>query len=191
MENKINQKYLSETKKKIYIILAVYGLVILFLVFFSIFLFLQGIKKNSEELVAGKNSLVILEEQVGEIERFKSNYELYGPNFEKIDRLYVDQKNPADFFKFLEEETSSHKIKSKVSLSAKSAGGNAQSINFSISTSGDLSNTMNFLKKIETGPYLIKIQNLIMKKETQNNTAEKFDSGIIETDFLIEAYIKQ
>ncbi len=189
MKTKNNQNPIVKIKKRIYITAAIYGLIASLLILFIIFFCLKTIKKNSEELVAGKSSIAFLENQVSEIEKFKNNYQSYEPNFNKINQLYVDQKNPVDLFKFLEKEASFYKIKSTVILSKNSLSQNSQSINFEISIQGGFLDALNFLEKIETGPYLIKIKNLTIRKATENNIPKKSMSEIIEANFSIEAFI--
>src|SRR3989344_2627105 len=160
--------------------------------------FFRGNAKNSIYTATSIFGLVILISilfviipLLGEIGKFKNNYELYKPNFNKIDQLYVDPKNPVDFFKFLEAEASYYKIKSIVSLSANLTGKNIQFINFKISTQGNFVDILAFLEKIETGPYLIKAGNLIIKKMPQADISKKSNLEIVAADFSMEAYIKQ
>ena len=108
-------------KNQIYITLFVFGLIILSLILFFIFPYFQEIKNDSEALLSGKNNLAFLGDQVSEVEKFKNNYESYKPNLEKIDQLYVDPKNPADFFEFLEKTASDCQVKSDISLSVSSS----------------------------------------------------------------------
>jgi len=187
----IEKFFRGNAKNSIYTATSIFGLVILISILFVIIPLLGEIKKNSNDIVVRKASLILLESQASEIGKFKNNYELYKPNFNKIDQLYVDPKNPVDFFKFLEAEASYYKIKSIVSLSANLTGKNIQFINFKISTQGNFVDILAFLEKIETGPYLIKAGNLIIKKMPQADISKKSNLEIVAADFSMEAYIKQ
>ena len=167
--------------KKIYISTVIFALIILLLVAFVIFPFLKKIKNNSADSVSEKNSFASLGAQVGEIEKFKSKYASYEPNFKKIDQLYIDPGNPVEFFKFLEKITSDCKVSSNVSLLQDYSKSKSGFVNLQIFSNGEFLDILKFLDKIETGPYMVKIKNLSMKR-----------SGIgIDAAFLIETYVKQ
>src|SRR3989344_6683896 len=100
----IGKFFRGNAKNSIYTATSIFGLVILISILFVIIPLLGEIKKNSNDIVVRKASLILLESQASEIGKFKNNYELYKPNFNKIDQLYVDPKNPVDFFKFLEKK---------------------------------------------------------------------------------------
>lgn len=178
-------------KKDIYTISTIFGLVILVSVLFIIFPLIGKIKKNSDDLVARKASMALVESQAKEIEKFKNSYESYRPNFDKINLLYIDPKNPVDFFKFLEKEASYYNIKSTVSLSASPQDKKNQFINFKISTQGNFTDVLGFMEKIETGPYLIKVEGLTIKKMIQGDISKKSNTEAVVADFIMEAYIRQ
>ena len=68
---------------KINIILSIFALVSLFLAVFLVLPLLSEIKKDSEDLVSAKNSVVALVNQADQIENFKNNYQIYKQNLEK------------------------------------------------------------------------------------------------------------
>lgn len=166
---------------KIYTISVIFSAASLILAVFFIWPLLEEIEKNSQDLVLAKNNIATLEAQTRETGNFKKNYGDYKPNFEKIDQLYIDSNNPVDFIKFLENTALSSKITSHISLPSFSGAENKNFIIFQFSSKGKFLDTQDFLKKIETGPYLIEIENLIIQDLEDKTGAE----------FTIKAFIKK
>lgn len=190
MENKNIQKSLRNPKDKIYISAGIFLAIILLLIAFIIFPFFKKIQKDSADSISERNSFASLGAQVAEVEKFKGNYPSYEPNFKRIDQLYVDPANPVDFFKFLEKIASDCKISSNVSLLQDYSRGNSGYINLQIFSNGEFSNILKFIDKIETGPYMVKIKNLSIKKSGITNSSKKSSPIIVDAAFLIEAYVK-
>lgn len=189
MENKNGKKFLKGPKDKIYISAGIFIAIILLLVAFIIFPFLKKIKKDSADSLSERNSFASLGAQVAEVEKFKSNYLSYEPNFKKIDQLYTDPANPVEFFKFLEKIALDCKISSNVSLLQDYSRGNSGYINLQIFSNGEFSNILKFIDKIETGPYMVKIKNLSIKKSGIMNSSKKSSPIIVDAAFLIETYV--
>lgn len=174
-------KKLIFKNQQIYIISAGFALAILAIILFFIYPCFNGIKNSSKELALNKISQLFLEDQVNEVEKFKSKYEEYRPNLEKIDNLYIDSKNPADFFEFFENTEKASRVESEINivLNEKSL----DSISFQVFSQGELSKVIKFLEKLETGPYLIEIQNLLVKSSLEQKS--------VIANFLIKAYVEQ
>ena len=156
-----------KNKNKIFIYSAIFSLAGLAIILFLIAPVFQNIDKNSRKLFSDKESLLLLSEQVKEMDSFQKNYEAYKTSLEKIDALFVDPKNPVEFIKFLEDAASENKIESGISLmqslSKESKSGQAY-LSFQMACEGDFSDIIAFSEKLENGPYLIDIQNLMVKK---------------------------
>lgn len=196
---------------KIYTISLVFTIAILFLVMFFVLPLLREIEKNSKDLISAKNNVAVLAEQTNETENFKKNYETYAPNLEKIDQLFVDPNNPVDFIKFLEDTASTSQITSQISLqpspqdSQQSLKGASQNfIIFRFASKGGFSEVLNFLKKIEAGPYLVEIENLTIqnsevpvsgysvpeKESLVPNIYEDNSSRKVDATFTIKVFVK-
>ena len=186
--------------KKIYIISLISILVSLFLVTFFIWLLLRGIEKNSKDLISSKNDIFTLAARTNETENFKKNYGNYEPNFKKIDQLFIDPNNPVDFIKFLESTAYNFQITSQISLrpsfqnAQQGTGGIIKNfIIFQLSSRGNFSDVLNFVKKIENGPYLIEIENLTIgdsgASESGKKTAVSSASKNVDATFTIKAFI--
>ncbi len=186
-------------KNKIYITTIIFGLATLFLILFFVWPLLREIKNNSKNILSEKNNSATLEVQSNEIENFKKNYENYKPNLEKISQLFIDPQNPVDFIKFLEDTAYNSGIKPKISLMPPSQKEKQNVVDFQLFSSGDFLKILNFSEKIENGPYLIEIKNLIIKKQplgvpagpAEEKNSKNYLSGNVDATFLIETFAKQ
>lgn len=181
-----------ETKKKTYIISALFGLITLVLIIFFVLPPLKEIKENSEDLLSEKNNIASLENQLNKIESFKKNYNNYKPDLEKIDLLFVDLKNPADFIESLEKIASDSNIKLEISPSS-SEKEPENSVVFRLFAEGDFPDIIRFSEKLETGSYLIKIKDLTIKKaerKSEDKSSKNYSSGKVEANFSIDVLVK-
>jgi hypothetical protein len=157
-----------EKNKKIFLTIFVFSLIILALIIFGVWPLIEGIKKDSEDLISAKNNIKNFNAQSIEVENFKNNYENYKTNLEKIDDLFVDVVYPVDFIKFLEEASSVCEINMQVSMRPALNVGEESVSNFTIfqlSLKGDFSNILSFINKIEFGPYLIEVKDLTIQNQ--------------------------
>jgi hypothetical protein len=185
-----------KTNNKIYIILSIFILISLFLIIFFIWPLILEIKKNSTDLIVAKDSLANLGMQIEQMNNFKKKYTEYKPNLEKIDQLFVDPSNPVDFIEFLEKEASSVKITSQISLTSNPRAplNSEQFINLQFTSEGIFSNVMRFIKKIESGPYLIEIEKLIIqdsKKNAQTKIITEYTARNVEAVITIKVFTKK
>ena len=181
-------------KNKIYTILSIFTFAFLFLIVFFVWPLLKEIQKNSENLVSAKNSIVALNAQAKETENFKNNYESYKPNLEKIDHLFVDQANPVEFIEFLENTAASSGITSQISLPSSSQNSEQAgqgSVIFQFSSTGSFAGVIGFTKKIETGPYLIEIENLTIQNSQEESVAKDYFFRKVDAKFTIKVFTKK
>lgn len=171
-------------KNKTYSALAVFGLIILSLILFFIFPLLLELKNSSGKLLSEKNDAAMLIAQSNEIESFKKAYGGYKPNLEKMEKMFIDPKNPVEFIKFLENAALASGIKSKISLVSNQE--NPDTASFQLFSSDDFSKILRFSEKLENGPYLIQIQNVSIKSAG----IDIFPSGKVDISFLINAFTK-
>jgi len=148
------------SRKKIYTIILIFFLIAVSLILFSIYPLFKEIQKNYKDLISGKNNSFVMAEEFSEVESFRQKYEDYKVNLEKTDNLFVDSQNPVEFIKFLEKTASDEKVKLEISSPSFSKDGESSLIIFRLSSYGDFSKNLSFIRKLETGPYLIRIKNL-------------------------------
>jgi Tfp pilus assembly protein PilO len=178
---------MNENNKK-YINLSVFLIVVLALIFLCVWLILR-IDEDSKDLILAKNDIVTLEAQIVEAKNFNKNYETYKPNFERVDQLFVDPKNPVNLIEFLENTSANSGITSQISMSplTKTA---QKFITLQVSSKGSFFGMMDFSKKIESGSYLIEIENLTIKNSDEKNITADYSSRMVNAIFTIKAFAK-
>jgi len=181
---------MKSNNNKIYVILSVFALISIFLAIFLVFPLIKEIKKNSDDLVFSKASMVSLSAQTIETEKFKKDYIRYKVNLDKIDQLFVDAKNPVEFIKFLENTAYNSQVTSKISLPPVSAT-SSQFILLQLSSKGSFTSIFDLVEKIETGPYLIEIGNLTIKESQVDSASKDTLSEKFDATFTIKAFIKK
>lgn len=166
--------------KKTILISIIFGLITIALIFVGISPLLQGIKKNSETLIALKAELTLSQERAGKIEQLKKDYKELEPDLEKIDKLFVNPETPIDLIEFWEKMASISNLSIEISpVSLKSFQDEAwNSMGFQLRLTGSFPNFRKFLEKIETGPYLIELQNLSVKKLTEGKLVSPEDVSV-------------
>ena len=161
-----------KNNNKIYIISSIFILILLCLVAFFAWPIFKDIEKNSDDLVFAKNNLANLGTQINETNSFKKNYESYRENLDRISQLFVDPKNPVDFIEFLENTALSSKVTSQISLPPTSSVPQ-QFVMMQVTCKGSFSSILSLIKKIESGPYLIEIENLTIQNPDQGSQDKK------------------
>lgn len=148
----------------------------------------KKIKSNSEDLLLRKRNIAVFKTQATEVEKYKKNQEDYRPSLEKIDKLFIDQNNPAGFIEFLEKTASDSEINSEISLSPYSLKEEEASITFQFFSAGDFLKILKFTKALEDGPYLIEISNLTIKNSESENSAKGSFAPRVDAAFLIKTF---
>jgi hypothetical protein len=177
------------SRKKIYTIILIFFLIAISLILFSVYPLFKEIQKNYEDLMSGKNDSFVMAEEFNEVQNFRQKYEDYRVNFEKIDNLFVDSQNPVEFIKFLEKTASDTQVKLEISSPSFSKDGESSLAIFRLSSYGDFSKNLSFIRKLETGPYLIRIKNLdIGKYKDTKNLEDQAEN--IKIVFSINVFTK-
>ncbi|MBZ9572050.1 hypothetical protein KJA15_01775 [Patescibacteria group bacterium] len=183
-----------EPKRKIYLSLAIFGIITILLIVLIIYPFFEEIKKNSKELISQKKRQISLQEEIKSFKEIESLYKTYQSNIEKIDDLFAEPEAPIEFINFLEKNAEKSQLSIEISPMAEKETGPWPSLFFQISTIGSFSNFLKFLEKLETGPYLIEISNLnvrkITEKELRVKRFETFSLSDTNALFLIKVLTK-
>lgn len=176
---------MMKNQNKIYIIITIFALIVLVLIVFVIYPTLEDIKNSSREILLDKSKVISINEQNKELDDFKKKYNNHNYNLEKINQLFVDSKDPVDFIKFLEKTANDSgigtDIKLDISLSEKGFNNLPVAIS-NIFTTGNFLNILKFSEKLDTSPYLMRINNLTIKKSSQES--------MVDANFLVEAITK-
>lgn len=186
-----------QNNKKIYTTFLIFALASLLLITFFIWPIFKSIEKNSRDLVSAKNKIVSLGVQEKEIESFKKNYDNYKDNLYEMEQLFVDPDDPVDFIKFLESKASSSQITLQISLPPSGGSSKKSSddfILFQLASKGRFSDTLNFLKAIEAGPYLLETESASIQNSEigENESFPKDYSGRkVSATFIVKVFTKK
>lgn len=179
-----------KTKTGIYTIIIFFSAVSIFVIVFLIYPALRDIENSSKEILSNKEGLNFINAQNAELDNFKKNYKDYEPNLKKTEQLFVNPKNPISLIEFLEKMASNLNIVTEIHLNYPANNENSNktiATEFQISAKGNFLDILKFSEKVETGPYLIKINNLTIKKLDQNLDNAKNSDNLVEANFLAEA----
>jgi len=149
-------------KRQIYIIVLIFFLLCVSLVAFFICPLLIEIQRNSGQIILQKKNVSLLISEFNDVQGFYKKYEDYKPNLDKIDQMFADSQNPVDFIEFIEEKASDFKVKIEISTPFFYQEEASPFAILQISCSGDFSDVLKLINSLETGKYLIEIQNLDM-----------------------------
>ncbi len=171
-------------RKKIIIFSIIFGLISLALVCFVIYPLFKEIKKNSSEFVALKKELAMSKNETEKFGEVKEIYKNLEPDLKKIDKLFTNSEVPIELIQFWEAiAKDSGLFVDILPAPLKTVEGETWgSIGFQITLAGSSSNFLKFLEKTETGPYLIEIQNLIVKKTAGEELRPKGYTGFSPED---------
>lgn len=175
---------------KVYSISIIFAAISLSLIAFLIYPTLHDIKNISDRISEDKNSAALITAEAYELDDFKKNYGDRKANLNKIDQLFVDAKNPIDFIKFLENTVLVSGVDASINLSNAPQSKQpsvVQTVIFQISAQGDFLNILKFFNMLETGEYLIKIQNLSIRESAKEIIDGKEVSKGVEANLIIEA----
>lgn len=182
------------TQNKIKISIIIFLSLSISLIIFIIHPLFQEIKKNSEGLFSEKEKLITAQAKIENLEEFKTLYRDLLPDLEKIDALFVNPDFPVEFISFLEETAKISQASIKISppLPSKIAGDPWPSLIFQINSISSFPNFLRFLEKLESGPYLVEIQNLTTKRlaetELQAKKLEKLPLGDVNVTLSIKVF---
>ena len=183
-------------KRKIYISIIIFSGLSILLTVFLIYPLFSEIEKSSQNFLSQKQKLLALEKKVENLEKFKKILPEISTDLKKIDNLFVDPKVPIDFISFLEKTSQDFQLSLKISpgLPLKIEKDPWPSIGFQLSLAGSFSNFTKFLEKLESGPYLIEIQNLTISRlsetELKSKEFENFLPGDVKANLSIKVYTK-
>lgn len=151
-----------KTKNKIYIISSVYAFIVAFMILFLVWPTMASIKEKSLDLVLIKNNISSLAEEKSHLKDFQKKYESYRPNLEKMENMFVDQKSPVDFIKFLEASSVKSGISSEISMPPSMQ--NEKFVVFQVTASGLPAGILQFMNNIEGSAHALEIQSFSMKE---------------------------
>jgi len=167
------------------------------LIVFLIYPTLRDIKKDSQSIISQKAALLSLETKMANIEEFKNYLKEITPDLEKIDKLFIDPDLPVDFIGFLEKTAQNSQVFLKISpaIPQKIEKDPWPSIFFQLNIFGSPAQFLKFLEKLESGSYLVEIQNLNIVKlteaELKSKELERFSSGDLKSTISLKVFTER
>jgi len=164
--------------------LIILGITALLLVGLVIRPLISNIKYSSENLVFQKERLAELENKSENIKKFQIAYGSRQANFEKMNRLFINKEEPINFIKFLEKEAKTAHLSIEITpVTVKTVASDFwPSTDFSLTLNGSFPHFLQFLNRLESSPYLIKLSNLNLDKPGQSA------NGDIAISFQMKVY---
>lgn len=177
-----------EPKKEINIILIGFGIISFLLLILVIYPLFQRIKENSDILVVQGKELTLFEIKIRDFEKSKQSYQVLEIE-EQLRPFFVDPEIDTDFIEFLENTAQVHQISIGISrYSFKESEIDIwSSRGYAISCTGSFQNILRFIGKLETAPYLIKVQNLTIEREGEVKIGQE---ETFKISLLIKTYSK-
>ncbi|KPJ71816.1 hypothetical protein AMJ50_00700 [Parcubacteria bacterium DG_74_3] len=179
-------------KHKLNLSIIIFCLIYIIFIVFVISPLFSGIKKNSQDLVSQKQTLVSFEAQLESLNRFKNLYQEIEPNLEKISNLFINPEVPVEFINFLETSASSCQLFIDISsaLPTKAKEDPWPALVFQINSIGSFPKFLKFLEKLEASPYLIRIQVLNIRRLTEVDFLTEAMKGFVTGDVRVVFSIK-
>ena len=184
-------------KRKIFFILISIILIAFILMLLLVISLIKDIRKNSEEFLLERKALTSMEREFQEFEDFERNSAFYQSNLEKLDKLFLNPEVPIDFIQFLEEESGNLGLLIKIfpSIITSRETDFWQSIGFQILLTGSFPDSLKFLEKLQTSPWLLEIQRTevqrISEKDLQLERLKDFSLGDISFSIILKVYTKE
>ena len=176
-------------KKKIYLTLIIFSLLIILIIVFVVFPLFRGIKNNSKELIVQKEKFVALEAKITNLEKFKVLYAELQRFLKEIDNLFVDSRVPVEFIGFLEKSSEKSQLEIEIlpTSDKKIEKDFWPHLTFQITSTGSFPNFLKFLEKLENSLYLVELQNVSISKLTGDKDAV---SDNVRADFSVKVFVK-
>jgi len=168
-------------KNKINLSLAVFIILSLSLILFLICPLFQGIKNDSKELISQKQKIISLEKKIENLGKFQIIWQGIEPDFQKIEKLFIDPEVPVEFISALEAIAKDCQMTIKISSfpSSRTEKDPWSSLFFQISSATSFSKFLKFLEKLETSPDLIEISSLNIRRLTEAEFKSTSHQGLV------------
>jgi len=168
------------------------------LIVFLVYPLWSDITIASQDLKKQVESLVAYNAEIENIEVFRNLYPQIKPNLEKASDLLVIYEAPVEFMKFLEAVSDDCQLSTTVMALTTVQTKEKTSwpfLSFQVTSIGSAPNFYKFLDQMESGPYLIEIQNLkinrLTEKELERNELVGFSMGDVKAVVSVNLFAKK
>lgn len=162
---------------------------------FFIYPVILDIQKESQNLISLQESLLAIDIKMNNLKSFKASLSDINVSSKKFDQLFINDKAPVTFVRFLEKSAREANIVMEISANQSSKSSKKimwPILSFQIKTFSPFPNFLEFLEKIESSPYLIEIQSLNIKhvvaKELSEQGLEVLSSKDVNVNLTIRVF---
>jgi hypothetical protein len=183
-------------KSKLVILIVGLAILIMAIIFFVIVPLINNINSIGTNIRAERLKVANDNGRIVKARQFKEFIKSEEANLKKTEDVLLDSKIPADFLDFV------HYLKSLsleanvlVEFSPSVSQGGGGTIGIGMIVTGDINNMMLFIKKMETGRYLMEIKSLSVGKKANTNKLGDEENWVdqgnkVTANISLETYIK-
>ncbi len=161
-------------KNRLYIVAGVAGIFLILLAGGVYWLF-STVEISAQEIMSDKAKEILAQQQMKELDAFAKTYDARKPELDSLDQVFVDGKNPIEFIQFLETVAAASGTRLTINLlPANDAAAGANIVAMQIVAKGQFLGVLEFLEKVEYGPYLVSAKTVTVKKvakDSQDSTS--------------------
>lgn len=162
----------------------VINLVILIIIILLFFIFiilplLNEIREGSESFIFEKKRFTELNIKTEKLRNFQDIYQERQININRLNQLLIEPINPINFIKFLEEQADNSQLLREIDPIPRGREEDDYSyLNFRLKLEGSFPNFLKFFERLESGPYLVNILNLNIRRLEEEELAEQISALI-------------
>lgn len=139
----------------------------------------SGIVSGAKDIMFFKEQQRFFDEQGRAIDMFAENYQAKKQGLDLLAAAFVDAQNPIAFIEFLEKNAEGSGIAITINLVPAGSGKDtATTIMLQLLANGGFEAVMEFLEKLENGPYLISVDTLDIKQQDRQGGQAQAPSGV-------------
>lgn len=172
-------------QQKIYLLIGFFVVVSVAMIVLFIYPTLREIIQGSQDIVSEKSRAAQITFETNELQYFKKQSQEYQPHLATIEKLLIDAENPINFIEFLETLARQFSLEANISLSPTVKSETLSGLpvaTFQVDLKGDFRKIFLWIEKLETGPYLIKIQTVTIIQQIEKDSV----GPGVEARFLIK-----
>lgn len=156
---------------RIYLSLVIFCALSILLIIFVVLPFFKGIREDSKELLFTKGKIIALAEQEEQLQKMEELYKTYQADLESFQKVFINPDVPLELIGFLEDTASSSPVQLKISSVGKRTLKQDPwpSLLIQLSATGEFPALLEFLEKIESGPYLIDALDITLRQLTSKD----------------------
>ncbi len=168
-------------KNKINLSLIIFSILSVSLIVFLICPLFREMRMDSEDLISQKQKIISLEKKIENLGKFQIVWQGIEPDFQKIEKLFIDPEVPVEFISALESIAKDCQMTIEISSvpSSRTEKDPWSSLFFQIGSATSFSKFLKFLEKLETSPDLIEISSLNIRRLTEAELKSTPHQGLV------------